>query len=390
MTADSVRPMLRIWYNARFRGILLQLVTLSMALGLLFLVVDNTLEHLASRGIVSGFAFLWSTAGFGIIMHLIDYSEQSTYARAFVVGLLNTCVVAGLGIASATVLGLVLGVIRLSGNWLMRNLALLYVEIVRNIPLLLQIFVWYFAILVPLPSPRQSFHIAETIFLNNRGLYIPRPTGGESAYPLMIVTAAAIGIVLLSLGRRKHRGARRFISTTRTALLFVMAALMLSGLVWGSLSASWEKPVLQGFNYVGGLVLIPEFVALWLALSTYTAAYIAEIVRAGIQSVNRGQIEAAYALGLRRFHVLRFVVLPQALRVIIPPLTGQYLNLTKNSSLGVAIAYPELVSVFAGTVLNQTGQAIEVIAITMAVYLSLSLLISLLMNWFNRRVTLTG
>jgi len=372
------------WYNARFRAALTQIITLAGAVALLGLILHNTMEHLAARGIVSGFDFLWSSAGFGIISHLIEYSESSTYARAFVVGLLNTCLVAVLGILGATFLGFVVGVARLSTNVLVRSLATLYVETLRNVPLLLQILLWYFAILVPLPPPRQSLAVGGIFFLNNRGLYLPRPDFEAGFWWVMVGLLLIVGAVLIRSRwpqghPRQRRGSPRSILLGACALLLVFAGTAF-------VFTSWQLPELRGFNYVGGWVMIPEFVALWIALSTYTAAYIAEIVRAGIQSVSPGQREAAYGLGLNPAQTLRLVIIPQALRVIIPPLCGQYLNLTKNSSLGVAIAYPELVSVFAGTVLNQTGQAIEVIGITMAVYLALSLAISLFMNWYNHRM----
>jgi len=373
---------MHFWYDARVRAVLAQLATLAAAIAVLGLIVHNTMEQLAARGIVSGFDFLWSNAGFGISSHLIEYSEASTYARAFLVGLLNTCFVAVLGMFGATVLGFTIGVARLSTNVLVRLLAVVYVETLRNVPLLLQIFLWYFAILVPLPSPRQSLAAGDLLFLNNRGLYLPQPILEPGFWWVMLallgVASAAFVLKRLEHTHGKWRPVRRFSVGVLLPALAGIAFFL----------TSWQRPELRGFNFVGGWVLIPEFVALWLALSTYTAAYIAEIVRAGIQSVNRGQREAASALGLSSGQTLRLVIIPQALRVIIPPLCGQYLNLTKNSSLGVAIAYPELVSVFAGTVLNQTGQAIEVIGITMAVYLALSLAISLFMNWYNQRVAI--
>lgn len=374
------------WYDARFRAFLAQAATLAGAVAILGLIVHNTMEQLAARGILSGFDFLWSSAGFGISSHLIEYSEASTYARAFVVGLLNTCFVAVVAIIGATVLGFAVGVGRLSHNGPVRMLATLYVETLRNVPLLLQIFLWYFAILVPLPSPRQSLALAGSFFLNNRGLYLPSPVPEPGfAWALLVLLLAALAAIVWKRHLTSRRSTRARGDVTTGILL---AAAMAGAAAAAAALLSWQRPELQGFNFTGGWVLIPEFVALWLALSTYTAAYVAEIVRAGIQAVSPGQREAASALGLNASQTLRLVIIPQALRVIIPPLCGQYLNLTKNSSLGVAIGYPELVSVFAGTVLNQTGQAIEVIGITMAVYLALSLTISLFMNWYNHRVAI--
>lgn len=378
--------MFSLWYNARFRAFLAQLITLTGAIAVLGLIVHNTVEHLAARGIVSGFDFLGSTAGFGIISHLIEYDEGSTYARAFVIGLLNTCLVAVLGIFGATVIGFALGVARLSANALVRMLATVYVETLRNVPLLLQILLWYFAILVPLPPPRHSLELGGLFFLNNRGLYVPSPSFEAEFWWVLAAVTLAVGA--LTIRKRWYQPNPTPARRTGAANGLITAALLLALVAATFVFTSWQRPVLRGFNYVGGSVMIPEFVALWIALSTYTGSYIAEIVRAGIQSVSPGQREAAQGLGLKPVQTLRLIIIPQALRVIIPPLCGQYLNLTKNSSLGVAIAYPELVSVFAGTVLNQTGQAIEVIGITMAVYLVLSLTISLLMNLYNHRMAL--
>ena len=367
----------QVWYDRRYRAVLWQILAVAGGVLLSWFLLGNLFDNLARRGIVSGFGFLNSTAVFGITMSLIPYSEASSYGRAFMVGLLNTLLVSALGILCATVLGFGIGIARLSGNWLVARLATIYIETLRNIPLLLQIFFWYFAALNALPSPRRSYEFAGGVFLNVRGLYVPAP-GVESGLGWLVAGALA-GLVaaifyLRSAKGRLAGGAAIFIGVTGLVALA------------GGFSLSWEFPALRGFNFRGGGVLIPELVALLLALSLYTAAFIAEVVRAGIEAVPRGQIEAAASLGLSRRRILRDIVIPQAMRVIIPPLTNQYLNLTKNSSLAAAIAYPDLISVFAGTVLNQTGQAVEVIAITMAVYLFISLVIALLMNLYNRRV----
>ena len=381
--------LLELWRSGRFRGWLFQLLTLTIV-GLLFWALfDNLQTNLANRGITTGFGFLDSEAGFGIISHLIEYSESSTYGRAFLVGLLNTLLVSFIGIILATLLGVVVGVARLSGNWLISHLALWYVELIRNIPLLLQIFFWYFAVLRTLPSPRQSINWGDTIFMNNRGIYLPSPLP-EDGFLLVwwgVAVALIISVIIFRWARRRqHQTGRPFPRwRVATGLLLGLPLLILA---FQGFPLSWELPALRGFNFQGGVVMIPEFMALLLALSLYTASYIAEIVRSGIQAVNRGQSEAALSLGLSRGQTLRLVILPQALRVIIPPLTSQYLNLLKNSSLAAAIAYPDLVSVFAGTVLNQTGQAVEVIGITMGVYLLISLSISLLMNWYNHKMRL--
>ena len=380
-----------IWNDAHYRALFFQAVVLVAVIAFFVFIINNTLENLERRGIASGFGFLSSTAGFGILMHLIEYSEESSYGRAFLVGLLNTLLVSSLGIVLATTLGFLIGIFRLSGNWLLARLAGAYIEVIRNIPLLLQLFFWYFAILRLLPLPRQSIEIGGTIFLNIRGLYLPSPIlePGFEAVALVFIVAIVAVILVARWARRRREATGRYFPTLYVCIGVLVGVPMITVITRG-LPVSWEFPELKGFNFVGGLVLIPEFVALLVALSLYTVAFIAEIVRAGIQSVNRGQIEAAYSLGLKPGQTLRLVIVPQALRVIIPPLTSQYLNLTKNSSLAVAIAYPELVSVFAGTVLNQTGQAIEVIVMTMAVYLTISLLISLSMNWYNRKVALVG
>lgn len=380
-----------IWNDARYRALFFQVLVLVAVIAFFVFIINNTLENLERRGIASGFGFLSSTAGFGIILHLIEYSEESSYGRAFLVGLLNTLLVSSLGIVFATTLGFFIGICRLTGNWLLARLAAAYIEVIRNIPLLLQIFFWYFAVLRLLPLPRQSIEIGGTVFLNIRGLYMPSPIlePGFQVVALAFIVAIAAVILVARWAHRWREATGRYFPTPYVSIGILVGVPMIMAITTG-FPVSWEFPELKGFNFVGGMVLIPEFAAMLVALSVYTAAFIAEVVRAGIQSVNRGQVEAAYSLGLKPGQTLRLIIIPQAFRVIIPPLTSQYLNLTKNSSLAVAIAYPELVSVFAGTVLNQTGQAIEVIALTMAVYLTISLLISLFMNWFNRKVALAG
>jgi len=381
--------LLELWRNGRFRGWLLQALTLTIVGVLLWSLFDNLQANLAHRGISTGFDFLDTEAGFGIITHLVEYSESSTYGRAFLVGLLNTLLVSFMGIILATLFGVIVGVARLSSNWLISRLALGYVELIRNIPLLLQIFFWYFAVLRSLPSPRQSINWGDAIFMNNRGIYLPSPLPGEgfSLAGWAMAAALILSIVIFRWVKRRQHITGKTFPRWRVATGLLLGLPLLTLALQG-FPLSWELPALRGFNFQGGLVMIPEFMALLLALSIYTASYIAEIVRGGIQAVNKGQSEAALSLGLSRGQTLRLVILPQALRVIIPPLTSQYLNLLKNSSLAAAIAYPELVSVFAGTVLNQTGQAVEVIGITMGVYLLISLSISLLMNWYNQKMRL--
>lgn len=349
----------------------------------------NTQTNLAHRGILSGFGFLDNSAGFGISQHLIDYRESDSYARVFVIGVLNTLLVSLIGIVLATVLGFVIGVARLSPNWLLRQIATVYIEVFRNIPPLLQIFFWYFAILQPLPGPKQSLALGELFFVNNRGLYMPAPSLSEDFMPVLV--AFLLALVACILCWRKARSQQELSGDSGwwrpLGLGLLLGAPLLTALVLGS-PFTWSVPALSGFNFRGGWVVIPELVALTLALTIYTAAFIAETVRSGIQSVSHGQTEAARSLGLRPQQTLRLVIIPQALRVIIPPLTSQYLNLTKNSSLAAGIGYPDMVSLFAGTVLNQTGQAIETMAITMSVYLAISISISLLMNLYNKRIAL--
>ena len=362
------------WNDPRLRALLFQLVFLVAVLGLLGFIVHNTLANLHTRGISTGFDFLANEAGFGIIQTLVEYSETSSFGRTFLVGLLNTLLVSVLGILLATLLGFVIGIARLSGNWLVSRLAAVYVEVFRNIPLLLQIFFWYFAVLRALPRPRDSLALGDAVFLNLRGLYLPRPLfepgfGWVFAALMLAVTAA---LLLAAWARRRRLATGEGLPGGWIGLGLILLLPSLAFVLTGA-PLGWELPALKGFNFQGGITVIPELAALLLALTIYTAAFIAEIVRAGILSVPKGQTEAAAALGLKRRHVLRLVIIPQALRVIIPPLTSQYLNLLKNSSLATAIGYPDLVNVFAGTTLNQTGQAVEVIAMTMAVYLTISL-----------------
>ncbi len=395
MTAmsDAGRPVSRrsLWQNELARGIMLQLVTAAIVLALTFFFVHNTAVNLEKRGIASGFEFLDGTAGFDISISLIPYSLQSTYGRAFAVGLLNTLLVSVIGIVLATILGFVVGVARLSRNFLIAKLAAVYVDIIRNIPLLAQIIFWYFGVLSSLPSVRESGKspILEFFFLNTRGLYMPAPMlqPGFWILPTALVIGIGGAVVVRRWARRRQELTGQQFPAFWSGLAMIVGLPLLVGLV-GGFHLTFSVPELKGFNFVGGMVVLPEFVAILAALSIYTAAFIAEIVRGGVQAISHGQTEAAYALGLRSTLTTRLVILPQALRIIVPPLTSQFLNLAKNSSLAVIIGYPELVSVFMGTVLNQTGQAVEVIAITMGVYLVISLVISLFMNWYNKRIAL--
>ncbi|PLR45503.1 amino acid ABC transporter permease [Chimaeribacter arupi] len=375
--------------NPAVRAWIYQLIAVALLLACGGYLLHNTVVNLSTRGITSGFAFLNNSAGFGVIQHLIDYEQGDTYGRLFVVGLLNTLLVSVLCIVFASLLGFVVGLGRLSDNWLIRKLSTIYVETFRNIPPLLQIFFWYFAVLRNLPGPRQSLDAFGVIFMSNRGLYLPSPQLGEGALAavvaLLLAVAAIAALARYNRFRQIHTG--RVWRIWPWALLLIVGLPLLAHMLFGA-ALHWDLPALRGFNFRGGMVLIPELAALTVALSVYTSAFIAEVIRSGIQSVPSGQHEAARSLGLPNPVTLRQVVLPQALRVIIPPLTSQYLNVVKNSSLAAAIGYPDMVSLFAGTVLNQTGQAIETIAMTMSVYLIISLLISFLMNVYNRRIAL--
>jgi general L-amino acid transport system permease protein len=375
-------------YNPRVRSAVYQVLLIAAVLGLCAAVVLNARANLSNR--VSGFAFLGHSAGFGINQALIPYDESSTYARVFLVGLLNTLLVAGLGIVFATVLGFLVGIGRLSSNWLVARIAGGYVELIRNLPLLFQILFWYLAVLSVLPLPRQGISIFGLMFLSIRGLEVPTLQPSEG----MVYVAAAFAFGVLATVAEGVRLRRLREQTGRQVSLLWRALLLMGGLplvvfVAAGAPLTLDVPRLEGFNFAGGARMKPEFLAMLIALTTYTAAFIAEVVRSGILAVPRGQIEAAAALGLRQGQVLRFVLIPQALRILIPPLTNQYLNLTKNTSLGTAIGYPDLFAVFAGTAANQTGQPIEIIGITMLVYLALSLATSMLMNWYNARVRLT-
>ncbi|MBW3098196.1 amino acid ABC transporter permease [Pseudohoeflea coraliihabitans] len=392
--ADGAEDSERVspFYDPKVRGLFFQVILILIVGYLVYVGISNAANNLARAGIASGFGFFNERAGFDIGQSLIYYTNDSSYFRAFLVGLFNTLVVAAMGIFLATVVGFIVGLARLSRNYLVRKLATVYVETLRNIPLLLQLLFWYKAVLAVLPSPRQTGieqDVSLVWSLNNRGLYLPRlvPEDGSAIVFISVLVALALWFVIgrWSYKRQMATGQRFPVLWTGLGLLFglPLLALLISGFPF-----YLEYASLQGFNMAGGWVIRPEFMALLLGLSLYTASFIAEIVRAGILAVPKGQTEAAFALGVRPNLTSRLVIIPQAMRVIIPPLTSQYLNLTKNSSLAVAIGYPDLVAVFGGTVLNQTGQAVEVISITMLVYLGISLLTSAFMNWFNSRVAL--
>jgi general L-amino acid transport system permease protein len=374
--------------KAGWKGFAWQILFVAVLAFVGYEIVANARVNLQSQRIASGFGFLNNTAGFDISQTLISYSGSDTYTRVFVVGVLNTLLVSVIGIFFATIIGFLVALGRLSPNWLMARVAGAYVEIIRNLPVLFQILFWYLAVLGALPNPRQSISLHDDVFLNNRGLFVPRPIAnpGLDPFAIAILVAIVASLLLRSYARRQLFAHGRMIVIWPYVLGMLIGLPLLVSLVFGA-PLTFEWPVLRGFNFSGGSRVIPEFVALTLALSLYTAAFIAEIVRAGILSVNKGQMEAGASLGLSRGSTLRLVVIPQAMRVILPPLTSQYLNLAKNSSLAVAIGYPDLVSVFAGTTLSQTGQAIEIIAITMGAYLLISLVASAIMNFYGWRIS---
>jgi general L-amino acid transport system permease protein len=374
--------------RAGWSGFVVQLLFVAALAWIGYEIVANARANLQAQRITAGFGFLTNNAGFDVNQTLISYSGSDPYTRVFLVGLLNTLLVAVIGIFFATVIGFLVALGRLSPNWLLSRIAGGYVELVRNLPPLFQILFWYLAVLAALPNPRQSIAIFDSFFLSNRGLVIPKPIGNPGFEPFVAAALVAIvaAILLARYSRQQLFQSGRVIKVWPYVLGLLIGLPLLSTLIFG-LPVTFEVPVLKGFNFSGGSRVIPEFVALTLALSTYTAAFIAEIVRAGILSVHQGQMEAGSSLGLQRGSVLRLIVIPQAMRVILPPLTSQYLNLTKNSSLAVAIGYPDLVSVFAGTTLSQTGQAIEIIGITMGVYLLISLVTSAIMSLYSWRIS---
>ena len=373
--------------RAGWGGFVLQILFVAALAWICYEIVANARANLQAQRITAGFGFLANTAGFDVSQNLIPYSGSDPYTRVFLVGLLNTLLVSIIGIFFATVIGFLVALGRLSPNWLLSRISGGYVELVRNLPVLFQILFWYLAVLAALPNPRQSISVFGSFFLSNRGFVIPKPIGNPGFEPFVLaIVIAVVGSLLLQRYARKQLFDHgRMIRIWPYVLGMLVGLPLLSSLVFGA-PVKFEIPELKGFNFSGGSRVIPEFVALTLALSTYTAAFIAEIVRAGIQSVHKGQMEAGASLGLARGSTLRLIVVPQAMRVILPPLTNQYLNLTKNSSLAVAIGYPDLVSVFAGTTLSQTGQAIEIIGMTMGVYLLISLVTSAIMSIYGWRI----
>ena len=388
---DIIKPPKQdIFKSGKFRSIVTQSIVMVLVVGSIGWIINNAATNMAANGISHGFSFLTETSMFDIgYLPFIEHTPAHTYFNAFLVGLLNTILVAVLGIFFATIIGFLVGIGRLSNNWLVARFCGFYVEALRNVPLLLQLFFWYHAVLRILPRAKNSLHLGDSFYLNLKGLFLPKPIPEVGFnYVLLVGIFSIISIIVLYLWAKKRQAltGQQFPIFYASLAIFIIPVLIVFFL--NNSPIFLEQPVLKGFNFKGGIRLIPELVALLLALSLYTASFIAENVRSGILAINKGQIEAANAVGLKRIPILRLIIIPQAMRVIIPPLTSQYLNLTKNSSLAVAIAYPDLVHVFAGTALMQTGQAVEILAITMSVYLSLSITISLLMNWYNKSMKL--
>ena len=377
-------------YNNEVRAIVFQALAVVVIAYFAYQAFDNMMLNIEQRGIRSGFGFLNDEAGFAVNDNFfLAYSPASTNLQAFYVGIVNTLIVAITGIFFTSVIGLIVGIARLSSNYLVRKMATVYIEIFRNIPILLQILFWYSIALNTLPSPRNSINFLDSVFLNSRGLYLPKPIMGTDFY--FVLASLIIGIVAyIFIKKRSNKKHDETGINTNTIPHFLGLVLLLPIVVYFSFGAQLEYPALKGFNFRGGIDLSIEFFSLAFSLSIYTATYIAEAIRSGVESVDVGQKEAAAAIGLKNSQAMRLVVLPQALRVAIPPIINQYLNLTKNSSLAAAVGYTELVTIFSGTVLNVVGQAIEIIMLTMLVYLTISLVISLILNIFNKKMQIKG
>ncbi len=381
--------LIRVWRHEHSRAVLLQIFVITTFFGAFGWLLSNLVTNFAALNKNFGFDFLLQPAGYDINQRLIEYTNRSTHIRAAFVGLLNTALVAFVGIILSTILGVILGIIRLSNNWLARNVTYWYIEFSRNVPILLHILLWHGIIINTMPHPKKAISVGDFLFLTNRGLYVPKPIAevGIAALYLAIVAAFAFIFFFSRYAKKLQAETGRQLPVFMVNIGVLIGLPVLAFLASGS-PMSLEFPALKGFNFRGGMHLMPEFVALTFALAIYTAAFIAEIVRAGILAIHKGQREAAEALGLHPGRVMSLVILPQARRVIIPPLTSQYLNLTKNSSLAIAIGYMDLVATLGGITLNQTGREIETMLLVMGIYLVISLSISVAMNWYNSSVKL--
>ena len=386
---SSTNPLLRAWYDKETRSVIVQIIAAALIISFFSYIINNAVVNLASIGKDIDFGFLWQNASYDINQHLIPYTSTSSHFEAMIVGLINTLLVAVAGILLATILGFILGVMRLSNNWLTQKISYVYIEYVRNVPLLLHILLLHGLIINALPRPKGSHNFGDTFFLNNRGFQMPSP---EFQSLFWVVGAFIVAGIAFAWWFSRHAQAVQDQTgkTYPVAIINIGAVVLLPLVVYFVLGSpiEWDVPALKGFNFKGGMVVRPEFIALWLALSFYTAAFIGEIVRAGIVAINHGQTEAALALGVSNSQTLKLVVIPQALRVIIPPLTSQYLNLAKSSSLALAIGYMDVVATIGGISLNQTGREMECMLIVMGIYLAISLLISSGMNWYNNRMQL--
>ncbi|MBE7637043.1 ABC transporter permease subunit [Sneathiella sp. P13V-1] len=377
--------------DPKIRALFFQVLVIVTFLAFVYYIADNTITNLEKRGIASGFDFLSQNSGFDIgIVLLVDYNAQtSTHGDVLLIGIINTLAVSLSGIVLATIIGFVFGVLRLSNNWIVNRIAYVYIEVVRNIPLLVQLLFWYLAVLLELPKVRDSVKLGDSVAINNRGFYFPSivPDSGFWLIPTAFVLGIIATVFVSKWAHKRQDETGQQFPVFTTGLALIIGLPVLAALVSG-IPFALEYPSMGRFNIAGGWVIKPEFMALFLGLSIYTGGFIAEIVRSGINAVSHGQTEAANSLGIKPSVTMRLIIIPQALRVIIPPLTSQFLNLTKNSSLATAIGYSEIVAIFAGTSLNQTGQAIEIIALTMLFYLTISLIISVFMNWYNKRIAL--